>query len=86
MVILYQLKVIIREVEGLLICLECLSVIWGVKMQQKIKRLSFKYIEDKDKYVVIKVQNVKGFKPQQELSQSEVDKLEQTEIEVVIKW
>ena len=54
-------------------------------MQQKIKRLSFKYIEDKDKYVVIKVQNVKGFKPQQELSQSEVDKLEQTDIEVVIK-
>ena len=52
---------------------------------QKIKRLSFKYIKDKDKYVVIKVQNVKGFKPQQELTPEEVDKLELTDIEVIRK-
>ena len=52
---------------------------------QKVKRLSFKYIEDEDKYVVIKVQNVRGFKPQQELTQEDVDKIELTDIEVVIK-
>ena len=52
---------------------------------QKVKRLTFKYVEDKDKYVVLKVQNVKEFKPQQELSQSEVDKLDSTDIEVITK-
>ena len=52
---------------------------------QKVKRLSFKYVEDEDKYVVIKVQNVKGFKPQQELTSNEVDNLQLTDIEVVVK-
>ena len=52
---------------------------------QKVKRLSFKYIEDENKYILLKVQNVKGFKPKQELSELELNKLYVTDIEVVIK-
>ena len=51
----------------------------------KVKRLSFKYLNDVDGYIIIKVQNVKGFKPKQRLSQKELDKLNDTDIEVVIK-
>ena len=55
----------------------------GVLM--KVKRLLFKYLEDEDKYVVLKVQNVDGFKPKQKISENELKKLYSTEIEVVIK-
>ena len=52
---------------------------------QKIKRIIFKYIRDRNTYVVLKVQNIKGFKPQQELNQIELDKLDSTDIEVIVK-
>ena len=52
---------------------------------QKVKRLSFKYIEEEDKYLVIKVQNVGGYKPKQKLSEEELKKLYDTDIEVVVK-
>ena len=51
----------------------------------KIKRLTFKYLIETKEYVVIKVVNVKGFKPGDVLSEVELNKLYSTEIEVVIK-
>ena len=51
----------------------------------KVKRISFKYLEDENKYIVLKVQNVTGFRPKQKISPAEVDTLESTEIEVIRK-
>ena len=56
-----------------------------VNEMQKIKRLSFKYIEEEDKYVVIKVQNVLGIKPKQRFSEKNLRELP-NDIEVVVKW
>ena len=57
----------------------------GDLKMQKIKRITFKYVEAEDKYVVLKIQNIKGFKPQQKLSQSDINELDTIDVEVIIK-
>tara|TARA_R100000501_G_C2553657_1_gene67230 strand:- start:330 stop:488 length:159 start_codon:yes stop_codon:yes gene_type:complete len=51
----------------------------------KEKRLTFKYLNETDEYLLLKVQNVKGMKPKQKIASSELDKLHSSDIEVIIK-
>ena len=51
----------------------------------KIKRLVLKYDEDNNDYVVIKVQNVEGFKPKEILNEKQLKELHNSDIEVIVK-
>ena len=50
---------------------------------QKIKRLSFKYSENNDDYILIKIQNVEGLKPKQTFK--DLKQFQNTDIEIVVK-
>ena len=52
----------------------------------KIKRILFKFLKEENMYLILKSQNVKGFSPGNKIFEEELNKLYNSDIEVVVKW
>ena len=51
----------------------------------KIKRILFKFLKEENMYLILKSQNVKGFSPGNKIFEGELNKLYNSDIEVVVK-